>query len=238
MTSIVRNTSYPNYSILVINNETDDEASLAYLSQLGSEGVKVLDFPYRFNFAAICNYAVSEIATPYVCFVNNDVEVMDEKWLDKLMSHAIVEKNGIVGASLFYPSKAIQHLGIAMGVGGVASHIGRGKYIEELEDERLSNECRAVSAVTFAVACFKKSKYTDFNGMDEEFRVGMSDVDLCLKLLDEGFDNVFCSHARLIHGESQSRKSMFHPIGAWVALKETINFIRKWPSWKNDQYFF
>jgi glycosyltransferase involved in cell wall biosynthesis len=204
--SIQTKSSYQNFEILVINNNSGQAESFDYFAQLKTLGVKMLDYPKPFNFSAINNFAAQHAAGEYLCLMNNDIEIQTPDWMEEMLSFAQLPNAGAVGARLWYPgSGGLQHGGVIVGLGGVAGHA----YVGLAKTEKgyfgrpvLHHRC---SAVTAACLMIKKSTYFAVNGMDEGLAVAFNDVDFCLRLGQAGFHCVYTPHAEMTHHESASR---------------------------------
>ena len=209
--SIVRLTDYPRYEIVVVDNESDDPETIAYLakvSQTSDSRVRVLPYHAPFNYSAINNRAVRESRAEVVALLNNDVEVIDGGWLREMVSQACRPGIGAVGAMLYYPANTVQHAGVVLGLGGVAGH----PYKEfPRGDQGQKNRLRLVqnySAVTGACLVIRRDRYLEVGGLNEsELPVAFNDVDFCCKLIKAGYRNVWTPHAELYHHESASRGS-------------------------------
>ena len=168
----------------------------------------VLNRPGPFNFSALNNAAVELASGQMLCFVNNDVEMIDSAWLALLVRQAVREEIGAVGARLLYPDGTIQHAGVFLGIGGAAGH---GHRLQADQDPGYFERARLpqrVSAVTAACLVVARDKFTAVGGFDEqEFPVAFNDVDLCLKLNQRGWQSFYEPRATLIHHESKSRGS-------------------------------
>ena len=220
----VRNmTKYPNYEIIIVNNMSSESTTLSLLANYGELGITVLDFAEPFNYSKICNFAAANVSGQFLCFLNNDTEVLYENWLSSMVDHAIQDTTGVVGAVLIYPDGSIQHMGIALGYTGVAGHPGRGTTQVEI----LPSSCYEVSGVTFACAVVSKTKFQEIGGLDESFPVGYNDVDFCVRSAKAGYKNIMCLDARLTHSESQTRKKTLTFTGAIQAFKDVLAFLRK-----------
>ena len=204
--SIQTKSSYQQYEILVINNNSEQAESFDYFTQLKAAGVQVLNYPKPFNFSAINNFAAQHAAGEDLCLMNNDIEIQTPDWMEEMLSFAQLEKAGAVGARLWYPgSGGLQHGGVIVGMGGVAGHA----YVGLARSEKgyfgrpvLHHRC---SAVTAACLMIKKATYFAVNGMDEGLAVAFNDVDFCLRLGQAGFHCVYTPHAEMTHHESASR---------------------------------
>jgi GT2 family glycosyltransferase len=225
--SILRLTTYTNYSILVVDNDSSDAPTLQYLASLGQVGITVISHPGPFNFSRICNFAIDSTSAQYVCLLNNDTLVSDGSWLTNLIDHASLPGVGVVGSTLTYPDGSIQHLGVQVGYRGAAGHVFAQRTFESIYLEPTELLCNEVDAVTFACALMTKKTWTALNGLDETFRVGLNDVDFCLRAKNIGLKVMVCGKAQLTHFESKSRKSMKSPVGASVAAIEVLRFMRR-----------
>ena len=199
-------TAYPGLDILVVDNGSDEPQAVAYLEWLKSEGVTVLHIPGPFNFSALNNAAVEQARGELICFLNNDVEMVDPDWLALLVRQAMRQDIGAVGARLLYPDGTIQHAGVFVGIGGAAGHGHRLQSSEESGYFERARLPQRVSAVTAACLVVAREKFRAVGGFDEQdFRVAFNDVDLCMKLNDRGWASFYEPRATLIHHESKSR---------------------------------
>jgi GT2 family glycosyltransferase len=202
----VTRTTYANKEVIVVDNGTEDAGTLAYLEQLSAGGTTVFKLPGPFNFSALNNAAVARARGEVLCFLNNDVEILDADWLSLMIAHALRPELGAIGARLLYPDRTVQHAGVVTGVGGGAAHAHRllGEADEGyFQRHRLPQK---VSAVTAACMVIQKHKFLAVGGFDEqEFPVAFNDVDLCLKLNERGWQSFYEPRSVLIHHESKSR---------------------------------
>ncbi len=193
--------------VMVIDNGSTDPAALGLLAQYETrQGFQVLRRPGPFNFAQLNNDAVALAGGELICFLNNDVEPLDGRWLSDLASRAMQPDVGAVGALLFYPDRSIQHAGVAIGIGGAAGHVQKGMTTNDMLETPWYVASRRVSAVTAACMLVRRDRFLAVGGFDAcAFPVAFNDVDLCLKLDAAGYRNLFIAEARLIHHESKSR---------------------------------
>lgn len=209
--SILQRTSYTNYEILIVDNQSSEPQTLRYVQQLIKRypHIRVLYYDLPFNYSAINNYAVEQCSGSIVGFINNDVEVLNAGWLTELVSHAVRSEVGAVGALLFYPDLTVQHGGVVVGMHGVADHAFKGVRANDKWADPFSmlQSVHNPDAVTAAVMVMRKEQFEKVGGFDaQHFVVAFNDVDLCLKLRQRGQRIVFTPHAKLIHHESKSRK--------------------------------
>jgi GT2 family glycosyltransferase len=195
--------------ILVIDNDSTDEATLDYLAKLTKKSNKrtnVMRIPGPFNFAKMNNIAVQATRSEYLCFLNNDVRAGDPDWLNELAGRMTDPDVGAVGALLLWPSGVVQHGGVVLGPNFEATHAFNDRLAEEPgygDLLRIAHEC---SAVTAACLLTRRADYLDVGGMDEiHLAVSFNDVDFCLRLREAGKRVILTPHARLTHLESASR---------------------------------
>jgi GT2 family glycosyltransferase len=225
--SVKDKTTYTNFEILVVDNQSREQASLELFSKLKSESVRLLSFDQPFNYAAISNLAVKHANGDYICLLNNDTEVISSEWLSSMIFHATNASTGFVGSILLSPNGAIQHAGLALGFAGIAEHAYARKEMSQVEPKEAVSTCHAVEAVTFACALISKEKYLALGGLDEDFAVGLNDVDACIRATRSGLTNVLCSKAILTHIESATRPKAVSARGAFRAITEIIKFLSK-----------
>jgi GT2 family glycosyltransferase len=206
--SIVTKTDYAHYEILLIDNNSDDPDALEYFKSLQASplNIRVLRYPYLFNYSAINNFAVKHAKGEIIGLINNDIEVISPNWLTDMVGHAQRVDIGCVGAKLLYPDNRIQHAGVVMGYGGGAGHAH--KYFPRYHSGYLHRlvATNNFSAVTAACLLVKKADYELVNGLNEnDLTVAFNDIDFCLKILKLGRRNLYCAEAELYHYESVSR---------------------------------
>jgi O-antigen biosynthesis protein len=231
-------TAYPSLEVIVVDNETNEPEALAYLKSLERKGIAILPMSGKFNFSALNNAAVRSASGEFLCFLNNDVEILDPDWLALLVRQAVRTEIGAVGARLLYPDGTIQHAGVSIGIGGGAGHVHRFQRQDEpgyFERTRLPQRVSAVTAACLVVA---RTKFLAVGGFDEvDFPVAFNDVDLCLKLNAQGWQSFYEPRATLIHHESKSRGKDSDKANRSRFAAELAALKRKWlTDIKHDPY--
>lgn len=203
--SISRKTTYANYEIIVVDNQSQDRNTISYLESLESQGVTVLEYNHEFNFAALNNFAVAAARGDVIGLINDDIEVISEEWLTEMVSHAVRPEIGTVGAKLLYKNGLLQHGGVVLGIGGVAGHSH--KYFDSSKAGYFSRMAliQSVSANTAACLLVRKEVFEKVGGLDERLAVAFNDVDFCLRVRRAGYRNLWTPYAELYHHESVSR---------------------------------
>ena len=232
LSSLLSLTRYPDFEVLVIDNGSDDQATLAYLSQLERKGrIRVLRDPSPFNYSALNNRAVEEVSGELICLLNNDIEVIDPEWLEELVVQALRPGIGAVGARLLYPNRTLQHAGVLLGVGGVANHAHLGMQADRPGYFFRAQLVQEMSAVTGACLLVRREYYQAVGGLDEiNLTVAFNDVDFCLKLRELGLCNLYTPFSVLIHHESVSRGRDEQPEQAARFAKEVAWMQERWAS--------
>jgi len=212
----VARTEYPGrLEVIIIDNASDDPATLEYLEHLEPAFARVRRDDGPFNFAALNNRAASEASGDLLCFLNNDIEIVDGDWLTIMATQCQREEIGAVGARLLYPDGRIQHAGVVIGIGGAAAHAHR---LLDRDDEGYFHRHslpQFVTAVTAACMVVRRDRFLAVGGFDaERFAVSFNDVDLCLRLGAKGWHTLYEPRATLVHHESVSRGLDRDPMGA------------------------
>lgn len=226
--SLRQRTDWPDREILICDNDSRDPATLAYFRDLAASGqARIISCPGPFNFAAMNNAAAVEARGRLLAFVNNDVEAFAPDWLDLMCREALRPEVGAVGARLLDGDGRIQHGGIVLGTGGLATHSHRHVAGDALGYLSALRATRAVSAVTAACLVVEAAKFRTVGGFDADaFAVDFNDVDLCLRLGEAGFRTLYVGAAVLHHHEAASRRRT--PEALARHHREVEAFRRRW----------
>jgi len=238
--SLLRFTAYPNMELIVVDNGSKEPAVLDFLrtheSSFHEGRFSVIRDESAFNYAALNNLAAEQASGEVLCLLNDDVEVSSSGWLDELVGQLMQPGIGACGALLRYEDGRVQHAGIALGIGGVASNPHK-------KFERLSSGyfgrlrvAHSFSAVTGACMVVRKEAWDQVSGFDsEKFGVAYNDVDFCLRLRELGWRVVWTPFAELVHHESATRGSDLEGESAVRFAAETRAMKLRWgPLLRND----
>lgn len=228
--SMTRKSTYRNYEILIVENNSEKEETFEYYRKLPDRYPKarVLTWEKEFNYSAINNFAAKEAKGEYLLFLNNDVEILTPDWMEEMLQNCQQENVAAVGAKLYYPDDTIQHAGVVLGLGGIAGHIMcRASKEDPGYFERMIS-VQEISAVTAACMMVKKSDFDAVGGLDETFQVAFNDIDLCMKFRAAGKKIIFTPYAELYHYESKSRGLEDTPEKQFRFDKEVKRFQEKW----------
>lgn len=227
-------TAYPRYEVLVVDNGSDDPATLAYLEELTASGrARLLRFPGPFNYSALNNRAAGQAGGELLGFLNDDLEITAPEWLDEMVAQALRPDVGAVGARLLYPDGTVQHAGVLLG-GGARRNAVAGHLFHRLERNDPGDGGRALltqelSAVTSACLVMRRQVFDEVDGFDEtRLPVAFNDVDLCLRLRASGYRIVWSASAELIHHGSASRGPDRTPAARTRFAAEVGYMRRRW----------
>jgi O-antigen biosynthesis protein len=228
--SICAKTSYPNYEIVVIDNDSQSEEARRYFSQFPH---RLLHYEGPFNYSAINNFAVEQTESPWLLFLNNDIEATDTEWLNVMAEHIQRPEIGAVGARLLYPDDTVQHGGVVLGagLGRIAANAFRGFAAEHPGVVKQLQLTRNYSCVTGACLLTRRDVFMEVGGFDEQhLPVTFNDVDFCLKLRRAGYLIVYTPFAKLYHHESATRRrSRLEPLESEIMRKRWGKLLERDP---------
>ena len=221
LNSILKNTSYENYEIVVVDNgseESNKNKIEQLILKLGkAKKITYVYEPMEFNFSRMCNIGAKKAEGEFLLFLNDDIEISKavkqnpsltasvDQWLSILTGQAQVSYTGAVGCKLYYPNGIrFQHAGV------LNLQIGPGHCLYGEKDDLNYYYGRNLldynfCAVTGACLMVERTKFDRAGGFDEELPVAYNDVALCFRLVELGYYNVLRNDIALVHHESISR---------------------------------
>lgn len=208
--SILDKSTYDNYEIIVVENNSETDEIFAYYEEIKKHPqIKVVTYEGEFNYSKINNFGATFAEGEYILLLNNDTQVITVNWMEEMMMYGQRDDVGVVGAKLYYEDMTIQHAGIVIGLG---AHRSAGHTHYKVNKENvgyMGRLCYAqdMSAVTGACMLVKKELFDSLHGLEESFAVALNDVDFCLRVRKLGKLVVFTPFAELYHYESKSRGS-------------------------------
>ncbi len=228
--SIILKSTYKNYEIIIIENNSEDDKTFTYYKSLkGEDRIKVVYYEGGFNYSAINNFGFKYSNGDYILLLNNDVEVINHNWLEEMLMFAQREDVGAVGAKLLFPDDTIQHGGVIVGINGVAGHAHKGWPKDSPGYAARLSIAQNMSAVTAACVMIPRNVYVEVDGLDESFAVAFNDIDLCLRIRECGYLIVYTPYAQLYHYESKSRGyDEDNPVKHKRFIGEILNFQNRW----------
>lgn len=205
--SIIKKSSYRNFEIIIVENNSVDLATFEFYEQLQETyaPIKVVTWSGSFNYSAINNFGFQYARGAHILLLNNDIEVISPDWLQEMLMFSQRPDVGAVGAKLYYPDDTIQHAGIILGLLTLAGHSHRHSHREDNGYMGRLKFAQNLSAVTAACMMIPRHVFEQMRGLDESFKVAFNDVDLCMRIRKANYLIVFTPYAELYHYESKSR---------------------------------
>ena len=188
---LISKTSYPNYEIVIVQVGERDK-----VHEVGTD-FRVLHFPDAANDSAAKNYAVAQTDSPWLLFLDDNVEAIDPDWLTIMGEHVQRPEVGAVGARLISPNGTIEHAGLVLGVNGIAQSAFHGFPAEHPGVNRQLRMTRNYSAVSSGCILIRREVFQRIGGFDEKLFGALADVDLCLKMRGAGYLIVYTPLAKL-----------------------------------------
>ena len=240
--SIIEKTTYNNYEIVIVENNSETKEIHDYYDQItNNPKVKIIKYPGRgFNYSSIINYAVKSVNGDFILQLNNDTKIISHDWLEYMVGYAQNKEIGAVGGRLYYEDKSIQHAGIIVGLSGIAGNMLVNLPYGEHAYFGREAATRNVAAITGACMLCRRELYEEVGYMDEnDFGVAFNDVDFCLKLLERGYRNVYIPYVELYHYESKTRGYEYSKEKEARFDKECEKFKNRWKEFleKGDPYY-
>ena len=213
--SLLELTTYANFEVLVVVDSTSEDQLGHDLVALDEQRVRTIRDPHAFNFSRACNLGAVASTGEILLFLNDDTEIVQPDWIERMVMFATQPAIGAVGVKLLYGDERIQHAGVW------ARHDGPGhRYPGYRRDHpghmgslHTVQNCMAVTGACLAI---ERHKFESVGGFSETFPLNFNDVDLCLKLLCRGFRSVVDCGTEVIHLESATRnpslKDWEHPL--------------------------
>jgi GT2 family glycosyltransferase len=204
--SVLHKNDYTNFEIIILeNNSVEEQTHELYRRLRKDRRIQIVESAGDFNFSRLINLGGNRARGPIFLLLNNDVEIMNADCLSELVSQVSRPEIGIAGARLWYPNGTLQHGGVILGVGGVASHIDGIRRHEPgyFARQHLAQDFCAVTAACLMV---RREVFEKLGGFDEaHLPVTFNDVDFCLRARKLGWRIIYSPYAELIHHESISR---------------------------------
>ena len=231
--SLLEKTRYSNYEVIIIDNGSTDPATLAYLEQLPVHGkrIKILHYAKAYNYSAINNFAAQQAKGDFLLLLNNDIVILQEHWLERMIAIGLRQDVGAVGCRLVYADQRVQHAGVIIGLSGIAEHIGIGLLINDSGYMGRAQLTQNFSAVTAACMLIRKDLFIEVGGLDEkDFSILYNDIDLCMKITERSYRIVWTPFVTLIHHGNSSLKQEYDARREKQNLLSRKVFIKKWRS--------
>jgi GT2 family glycosyltransferase len=204
--SVLGKTRYGNFELVLIATEPDLAAGSArqkFARLLRDPRVRTLGYQATaFNFSWVNNFGAAKTESEFLCFLNDDVEVISPDWLERLVARVSLDGVAAAGPMLYYPSTLIQHAGVLLGVGGIADHAFRNE-----ERGQIGYFARAAleqdyTCLTGACLLVRRDAFEAVGGFDLALPAAFNDIDFCIRLRRAGMRIIWTPTAQMCHHES------------------------------------
>lgn len=230
LSSVIEKTTYSNYEVIVVENNSTKDSTFAYYEELKQyPNINIVYWEGKgFNYSEICNFGAQNANGQQLVFLNNDIEIITPNWIEEMLMYSQRSDVGAVGIKLYFLNSSVQHAGMVLGLGGIAGHIYLGAPYENIGFMAKLQIVQNMSAVTAACMMIKKSVFEEVGFFDKEFTDSFNDIDLCLKARKAGYLIVWTPYAEAYHLESRSRGYNTTPKKRRMRSRETALIKSRW----------
>ncbi|MGX1173702.1 glycosyltransferase [Pseudomonas sp. R151218B TE3479] len=203
--SLLEQTRYSRYELLLLDRGNEEPSLCEWLSgieQLGVDNIQVLRFSSTASVEAIRNQAASEARGEMLLFLDCAIGVIEQDWLQQLLNHAMRPEVGCVGAKLIDADGKLRHAGLLMGLGGTVGRPLLGQSADTAGYMLRGQVDQNYSAVSGQCLMLRQELFLALGGFDEDL-APWADVDLCLKVQQTGYLNVWTPRVKLLVSESE-----------------------------------
>lgn len=197
----VFNSDYPNFEIIVGDNDSTDE-SLIFLNN-HFPLVKIIRNEKNFGFAEGYNKVLSQVEADYFVLLNSDVEVTPN-WIKPVIDLMETDKNIAVAQPKIKSFTKKTHFEYAGAAGCFIDYLAypfcRGRIFDEVEEDL--GQYDADREIFWAAGCalfIKSSVWKRVKGLDELFFAHMEEIDLCWRIKNLGFKVMYCGASTVYH---------------------------------------
>jgi GT2 family glycosyltransferase len=212
--SILSKTTYENYEILILDNRSEKAETKKWFEEIQKrdQRIRLLDADMEFNWSKLNNFGIRHAKGDVFILLNNDTEIITPDWMERMVENAVRPDIGVVGALLLYEDNTIQHAGVVIGMNGMADHVFKEMTPDHMGSPFVSPMVsRNVLAVTGACMAISRETIEKIGPFDESFIICGSDVEICIRAYEHGYNNKYDVNVRLDHLESKSRDSYIPP---------------------------
>ncbi len=219
--SLVKQTEYPEFEVVVVENNSTEKETFAYYEKItgqtydaettlkgtlaGGQTIKIVTWKEGFNFSGINNFGAKFAEGELLLLLNNDTKLRSSNALSELVRSVLLPGVGAAGSMLYYEDGTIQHGGVVYKIGGFAANALWSLSDRDEKYFPYSITAREMSCCTAACLILRKEAFDAVEGFDETLCVALNDVDLCLKVRKAGYKVIFNPASKLYHYESKSR---------------------------------
>lgn len=226
--SALAHTNHENLEIVIVYDPPTPQDVLAELREIAGDKLVLVPYVGDFDFSKKMNLGVIASTGDRIVALNDDVQVLSERWLEELVAPLDEPDVGMTGAKLYFSDGTIQHAGHSYSVGGY-NHIWMHSAHDELGPFGALKINRECSGVTVACSALRREVFDEVGGFSETLPVNFNDVDLSYKVRFSGYRIVWMASCELYHFESRTR---VRGIEGW----EFTNAVSRWGHPEHDPY--
>jgi len=221
--SLFRNTDYPNYEVIVVDNNSSDDTP-GYLVKLNErqENLKIILNETNLGFAKANNQGIGRSSGDYIVLLNNDT-IVPRGWLSRLLKHLDDPKVGLVGpVTNFVGNEARLEV----------SYRTWAEMEEFAQDQTWRNHGRIADIHMLAMFCvaMRRDVFEEIGELDEQFGIGMfEDDDYSIRVKQKGY-RVICAADTFVHHFGQAAFGKLIRTGHYDHIfdENREKFERKW----------
>jgi len=230
LSSIMEKTTYDNYEIIIVENNSTEDVTFTYYEELKQyANIRVVYWKGKgFYYSELNNFALQYVKGTQLIFLNNDVEIITPNWIEEMLMYSQRSDVGAVGIKLYFSDNTIQHAGIILGIGGIADYILPRAPRDTIGYMGKLHFVQNMSAVTAACMMVRMSVFKEVGQFPLEFTASFNDVDLCMRIRKSGYLIVWTPFAEAYHYESKTRGYPDTPEKLAVFAQEIALFKEKW----------
>ncbi len=229
--SLKANTMLPEIEVIIVDDNSSDETEVVFS---GIKGIKYLKNNENIGFIRSCNRGAVAAAGRYICFLNNDTQVLPG-WIENLLSVFNTEQNvGLVGSKFIYPDGRLQEAGGIIWQDGSGYNYGRLKSPVDPD----FNYLRDVDYCSGACIVLEKELFSSLNGFDERFVPAYyEDTDLCFQIRELGKRVLYQPKSEVVHFEGITSGTSLTSGTKRYQLVNKEKFVSKWVKVLQEKHF-
>jgi len=231
--SVLENTRYPNYELVIVHDDCVDAANREWLAQMAglSAMLRVVPVAGRCATAQLLNQAARASQGELLLALGCGYLARQASWLDELVNHALRPEVAAVGGKLFDNLGRIANAGMVLGVGRGAQAAFAGEtgtargYLQRLQVAQnwsaLSRDCMLM----------RREVFDSLQGFSEQHhQEGLEDIDLCLRAGQQGYLMVWTPYAQLQQMALDAPADALSAMGGELREQESMAFCDRWLS--------
>ncbi|MCI0337267.1 MAG: glycosyltransferase [Acidobacteria bacterium] len=230
--SIFKNTEYPNYEVIIVDNNSND-GTQSYLQSTSEKHDNLIIILNRINdgFAKATNQGIRKAKGAYLVLLNNDT-IVPQGWLSRLLMHLRDPAAGLVGPVTNFVGNEAK----------IDADYSTWAEMESFARDYMWRHHRLVADIQMlSMFCLamRKEVFEKVGPLDEQFGLGMfEDDDYSLRVRQHGY-RVICAADTFVHHFGQAAFGKLIRSGDYDRIfdENRRKFERKWDiEWKPHRH--